>query len=190
MNMIDSCCRRPLSGGAFDHLRESLWPARGLEPYLTDALHPGDWIAWTLASPLVTDTRLARFSEGGELCGCPGRGGVSSAVAQVMADLPGSVWFVPDPLGNAGDPFLRDVRVEYVVVGEEIYYVEREAQVDRVASTWRHAGSAVRQMGVVTVGHVPDVAPTDDDLRNIVVSAKLIVLTAYDGEGAIFFEPA
>jgi hypothetical protein len=190
MDMTDGCRRRPLSGGAFDHLRARLWPARGLEPYLRDVLHPGDWIAWTLASPLVTETRLARFSEGGGFCGCPGRGGVSSAVAQVMADLPGTVWFVPDPLGNAGDPFLRNVRVEYVVVGEDIYYVERVAQVDRVASTWRQTGSAAGRIGVVTAGHVPDVAPTEHDLRNIVVSAKLVVLTAYDGEGAIFFEPA
>jgi hypothetical protein len=59
-----------------------------------------------------------------------------------------------------------------------------------VASTWRHAGSAVGQIGLLTVGHVPEAAPTENGLRNIAAGAKLVVLTAYDGDGAIFFEPA
>jgi hypothetical protein len=50
---------------ALAHVRESSWPARGLEPYLLESLDLGRLSCWTFANAEVTDERLSDLKTGG-----------------------------------------------------------------------------------------------------------------------------
>jgi hypothetical protein len=80
-------------------------------------------------------------------------------VAIRRALYPGAHWIVPDPME------------------EPVVYHREGARLERA---WRAAGSASGQMGLVTTAGETPAAMAE--------GARLIVMTAYDCEGAILFE--
>lgn len=180
--------RRSVSDGAYDYVRERLWLARGLGPYLLEVLDPARFSCWTVADPAVTDERLGRFGAGGfALAGSVGEV-VADVVAGTLEHCDGGVFVAPDPMGRPGDPFLDRVSGEYFTVGDGIYRVARAPDPTVLINTWGYAGSAVGQLGIVT-RHPIGASPTEEDLRDSVAAAVLIVVEAYDGNGALFLTP-
>jgi hypothetical protein len=179
--------RRSVPDAVYDFVRDRLWQARGLELPLGSVLTPERFRCWTVADRRVDDERLDRFGAGGLMCSADVAQVVAQGVAMAMTedDLLGLV--VPDPMPRPGDPFLKRARTPYVEVGDGIYYVERSAEVERLAAVWRSAASAAGQMGVVTAG-LKHMTSDELDLKQVVAEAKLVVFEAYDGVGALFFE--
>jgi hypothetical protein len=178
--------RRDLSGRAIDYCRERMWLARGLEPSLRDALASGDWNAWTFAAASVAQERLEDVGAGGLASLVGNERLVLGEVAQAMVLAgPTAVWLVPDPMARPGDPFLANVAVVHVDIGDGVSYVARGRRPGELAAAWRAASSACGRIGVVT--NLPDTTTsTQTDVLEAGRSARLVVVDAYDGEGALY----
>jgi hypothetical protein len=179
------CTRRQVPERAFAFVRDQLWLARGIAPFLEDALTPEQWDVTTLAGETVSDRRLGRFAEGGRLCAADAlRDGLLTAVRDVMTRENPATWLVPDPMAKPGDRFLARVDVAWFAAGDSVYYVERSPVLERLAATWKQANSAVGQLGLVTTHEVAQLP----DLEGVANEAILIVVTAYDGDGVLLLE--
>ena len=188
MTPEEACGRRAVVEQAFEYARERAWLARGLQQHFTDSLTAERWSAWTRAEASVPDERLERFSDGGALCGSGEvrRGLISELVAAMSRDA-SAACVVPDPMGRPGDPFLWRTQAPYMVIEDGVYYVERERNPDRLSIAWDSAASAAGQMGLVTTASPDSAEPTHEQLLGAAARATLIVVEAYDGEGALFF---
>jgi hypothetical protein len=180
--------RRSLPPDALRYARDQLWVARGLGPHLDRHLTADEWSSWTFADLSVPESRLERFSEGGAINSVDVESDVWREVATTMAGNAPAAWLVPDPLGRPTDPFLRDVDVEYFVMEDAVYYVERSGEIERLAATWRQASSAAGQMGLVTTYDLPASELDAADLRFAAGHAVLLAMSAYDGDGILLFE--
>lgn len=181
------CTRRHVPEHAFAFVRDQLWLARGIAPFLEDAITPKLWDVTTLAGHEVSDARLERFSEGGLLCAPHAvTDGLLAVVRDVMTREDPATWVVPDPLAKPGDRFLARVGVAWFAVDHAVYYVERSPVPERLAATWRQASSAAGQLGLVTTHEVARNGPAD--LERVAGDAILIVVTAYDGDGVLLLE--
>lgn len=187
--MSRRCQRRAVVGRVFDYARGQAWLARGLERHFAGALTSDRWTAWTLAEESVPAQRLERFSDGGALCHGDGvkRGIVRELISAMHRDGP-TAFVIPDPMGRPGDRLLARAQAPYIVVGDGVYYVEREPDPDRLSTAWAWSGSASGQMGFVTTAPPDSAMPTQEHLLAAAVQATLVVFEAYDGEGALFFE--
>lgn len=179
--------RRALPRSTFAYARERLWLAGGLEGVLASVLQDSSFDAWTIADGMVTDSRLQALERGG-LDGRDVASDVGREAARVMERIGESSLVVPDSLAKPGDAFLGGNRTDdIVIVGGGVYYVGRSANQEELEATWRKASSSAGQLGLVTSRSLAPAA-SEDDLRSAGEHAELIVLTAYDGEGAVYFE--
>jgi hypothetical protein len=189
MSETSTCTRRPVSDRAFDFVREQLWLARGLEPFLQEALSRERWAATTFAEPAVPDARLQRFSDGGRLCAPhPLDAGVLAVVRAAMMSKPAGVWLAPDPMASPQDRFLDKVRIPWFTVEDAVYYVERSPAIESLKTVWQRTASAAGQMGLVTAHQLPTSRLDRADLEGAVGGAVLIVVSAYDGDGVLLLE--
>jgi hypothetical protein len=113
---------------------------------------------------------------------------VANAVAVAMAAYAPALWLVPDPMGRPNDPDVLRWTGEQAAFDDAVYYVERTSDYDAVMGTWSQANSAAGQCGVVTTGLIGDGEIESDDLQRFGAGARLVVLSAYDGDGVLFFE--
>jgi hypothetical protein len=180
--------RRSLPPGALHYVRDQLWLARGLEPYLDDVLASNEWDSWTYADPSVPAPRLERFSEGGALSSTDVHPHVWKDIAAAMAAEAPAAWLVPDPLGRPDDAFLKDLTVPNCVVDDAVYYIARTGEIDRIAATWRQAGSAAGQLGLITNYELPSAGMNAADLRAAAEQTFLLAVSAYDGDGTLLLE--
>ena len=169
-----------------EYVRDQLWLTRGLAPYLETLFASTEWSAWTRADSSVPESRLARFAEGGATLSTGVEFGICAEVAEAMTGQPRAAWFVADPLARPGDPVLSTVELEYHAVDDAVYYVARPGDHAPVAEAWRQASSAAGQAGLVTTNEPPKSGVDGDALRRVAERAVLIVVSAYDGDGAIF----
>ncbi|HEX7300303.1 MAG TPA: hypothetical protein VF257_15000 [Solirubrobacteraceae bacterium] len=179
--------RRSLPPDALRYARDQLWVARGLGPHLKELLTSDAWDSWTFADPSVPASRLERFSTALAIGLADVECHAWKEVATVMTAESPAVWLAPDSLARPGDGILKRVTVEQQFVDDGVYLVERAGDVDRIAATWGWASSAAGQMGLVTTHVLPASGIDAEDLRAAAEQAVLLVMTAYDGDGIIFF---
>ncbi|HWF74458.1 MAG TPA: hypothetical protein VG186_14005 [Solirubrobacteraceae bacterium] len=179
-------CQRVDGEAAFEYLRDNLWLARELGSYLEEIIHLDALLAYTIADPEIPGDRVTRFTEGGRVYSGDVWHAVWRSVADRMDRHRPAVWLVPDSLARPTDliPIRNDVDAEHYVVGDGIYYVERRPDAERVGATWRRAKSAAGEIGVVTT-HLSDGLRSSADLRLAAVNYQFVVVTAYDGDGAL-----
>lgn len=141
----------------------------------------GDWSAWTFAGAGVPQERVEDIAVGGLGAVVGDEQTVLCEVAEaIVAAGSSAVWLVPDPMARPGDPLLANV----VVIGDGVYYAARGRQPGELAAAWRAASSAAGRIAVVT--NLADITTaTQRDLFEAGRSARLIVVDAYDGEGAL-----
>lgn len=177
--------RRDLSRRAVDYCRERLWLARGLEPSLRDAMATGDWSAWTFAGASMPQERVDDVRVGGLGSAVGDEQSVLGEVARaIVAAGPTAVWLVPDPMARPGDPLLANIDVVHLEIGDGVYYVACGRRPGELAAAWRAASSACGRIGVVI--NLPDtITATQSDLLEAGRSYGLVVVDAYDGEGAL-----
>jgi hypothetical protein len=176
----------PVSDAAFAFARRALWLARDFEEPLGAALVPGRWdvAAVTGGGAAVPNERLERFDAGGLGAG---RANVAGVVVEAWREAPGATFVAVDGMGKEGDPFLTGVTTPYVFVERTIVYpvpVPDRAAVERA---WDAGASAAGQMGFLTTRAPTAPRGGHEDLAAMVAGATLVVLTAYDGEGAVVF---
>lgn len=172
---------------ALEYAERAWWLARGLEGDLRRVVVPERFYAWTsvgadAAAQLVSGGDLAR-GLGVTSCG-EARPSLTDAVRLVGLDR-SRVWLVPDPMARPGDPLLKTV-ADYIVAGDGVYHVASDSQPDQILTAWRNASSAAGQLGVVTSR--PPVSLDPADLQAVAEHARLVVMSAFDGQGLLFFE--
>jgi hypothetical protein len=185
--VLSSVWERELGPVAFEYLRESLWLARGLEPFLQHVVVSERFGASTVADAQIPDERLLRFITGGlgHAIDLPHLAG--DRAARAMSDSPTARWVVPDPMARPTDRFLADSPVRPVVIDDGVYYAEARAIPHRLADAWAAAASAAGNLGLVTTEAPDGQTAAAPDLQRIAEGTQLLVVTAYDGEGLAFF---
>lgn len=185
--LLSSVWDRQLGPDAFEYLHERLWLARGLEPFLKRVVVSWRFRASTVADAQISDERLLRFTVGGlghaiELAQLAG-----DRAAQAMSAGATALWVVPDPLARPTDRSLANRPVEPLVIDDAVYYAEARAIPPRLADSWAAAASAVGSLGLVTTATLDWQTASETDLQRIAEGTQLLVLTAYDGDGLVFF---
>lgn len=192
MNMALKLSRLPAT--AVQYAFEMLWLARGLRAPLGRWLAREDINSWTVTEEGVSDEALLTY-ETGYLQHVPGPmvdwvpSLVGQRVAYAMRMAAPAVWIVPDPLGNASDPFVQRSDVPRVTAENVPYYVATSGEADEVSRLWQQAGSAAGQIGVCARLAEPTNGESADVLASV-EHAVMLALSAYDGEGVMFFELA
>lgn len=176
--------RRVVSQRAVDYTRDRLWLARGLEHALREAVASQQWEAWTCAPAVTAHERLEDFARAGVDSTGAGATAALREVAALISARSLTVWLVPDPLARPGDPFLDSLDFPHLDVDDAVYYVERHGRPENVAAAWQAASSASGRIGIAT--SLPDAARASKaDMWQAGIGAQLIVVEAYDGEGAL-----
>jgi hypothetical protein len=184
---MTASCHRDLPAQAFTYAHNHLWLARDLGPGLGEALQEETFYAWTLADTSVAEERLSEFDRGGKIYSGDLDRAICGEAATAMARRQRSVWLVPDSLARPGDPFLTSVQTSYFAVGDAVYYWERSTEVRRLMQTWARGASAAGQIAIVTPTHIDWGAVREPELDVAAEQATLVVVSAYDGDGAIIF---
>ena len=185
--VLSSVWDRALGAAAFDYLRESLWLARGLEPFLKDVMVSERFSASTVADTQIPDERPLRLTEGGlgQAIDLPQVAG--DRAARAMSAAATAMWVVPDPIARPGDRVLANNPVRRLVIDDGVYYAEARAIPHRLAGAWAAAASAAGSLGLVTTAALDWQTAAETDLQRIAEGTQLLIVTAYDGEGLVFF---
>jgi hypothetical protein len=154
--------------GVLTHLASDPCPRRALPETAFAFAHEQLWLARDLEphlQPLLTAERFAAFT----------------LAPRSVPDARLARFAVGGPIG-CGDAVARSVRRAQWPM--PAHWIVPDPMVEPVVhhrgeGAWRAAGSASGQMGLVTTA--------DDTLEAMAANARLIVMTAYDCEGAILF---
>jgi hypothetical protein len=177
---------RPLGSVVFGQLADVLWQAKAFEAPLAAALTPERWDAGALAAETVPADRLERIRAGGLGGGGAGPRDVAELVAAELRRGDRGLIVIED-MADPGDAFLTREQEPYEVIGDTIIYVAREPDVDVIEQAWRRSTSAAGHVGLVTAHALPVGEDAGYDVAASVVAATMVVLKAYDGEGALVF---
>lgn len=174
---------------ALQYASDWWWLGRGLAPYLAEAVVPGSFFAWTSADEIsAPNLNSLAGLRSGLLSEAVGQAGsrhlplvevVSSAMGR------GGIWLAVDAMASPGDAFLA-ADSNYIAAGDAIYRAAIFPDPRRIAGLWRETSSAAGQLGLV--GTYPVVSAEEQELRRVVSEASLVVMSAFDGDGVLFFE--
>lgn len=166
------------------------WLGRGLQPHLKSLVVPEAFYAWTS----VGEDLAPRLESGGDP-GRPLRFPVSDEAVASRPSLPdvvcsamhgeAPVWLVPDAMAKPSDGFL-DGESDYVAAGDAVYYATARPDPGRICEVWRRGSSAAGQVGLVCAR--PVLSDQGEELEAVVRHTKIVVMSAFDGEGVLFFE--
>jgi hypothetical protein len=176
-----------LTPSVFDQLAEVLWQAKAFEAPLAAALVPERWDAFALAAEGVPDERLERIRSGGLEGGGAGPSDVAEAIAAAMRQSGGGLISIED-MGRPGDAFLESGDLPpHAIVGDTLVYVAERPDDRAVERAWRGPSAAAGHVGLLTTYPLPAGEDPDYNVGAAVDAASIVVLAAYDGEGAVVF---
>jgi hypothetical protein len=155
-----------------------------LSALVAERIQASDCMVWTRAPAGTSDERILSLRSGGQFYDPTGLSYFYGYIAKIMNDTPGSVLVAEDAVGYRTDPAIERNPHGRFFVGDEVYSFATTPSVEEVFDAIDKSTNAwVLSAFVGIPGRPPARIESEAYLQELANTVRLVITSAYDGEG-------